>query len=115
MKIRHGRSQARMRKEEGCARGRQPRDVKSIAATETNIREENVNGFWNETRQATGFMKDGSQTRKNADMQRVDFIKPNCKLKVGCWNVRTLYQAGKLAQLLREMENYNIDYTTLQV
>ena len=54
-------------------------------------------------------MKDGSQTRKGADMQSVDFLKPKCKLKVGCWNVRTLYQAGKLAQLLREMENYNID------
>ena len=42
-------------------------------------------------------------------MQRVDFLKPKCKLKVSYWNVRTFYQAGKLAQLLREMENYNID------
>ena len=58
--------------------------LKSITATETNTREENVNGFWNETRQATEFMKDGSQTRKGADMQRVDFLKPKCKLKVGC-------------------------------
>ena len=73
-----------MRKEEGCARGRQPRHVKSITATETGTREENVNGFWNETRQATGFMKDGSQTRKGTDMQRVDCLKSKCKLKVGC-------------------------------
>ena len=29
--------------------------------------------------------------------------------KVGCWNVRNLYQTGKLAQVIREMENYNID------
>ena len=42
-------------------------------------------------------------------MQRVDFLEPKCKLKVGCWNVRTLCQADKLAQLLREIENYNID------
>ena len=54
-------------------------------------------------------MKDGSQTRKGADIQRVDFLKPKCKLKVSCWNLRTLYKAGKLAQLLREMENSNID------
>ena len=54
-------------------------------------------------------MKDGSQTRKGADMQRVDFLKLKWKLKVGCWNVQTLYQAGKFVQLLREMENYNIN------
>ena len=62
-----------------------------------------------ERKQATGFMKDGSQTRKGADMQRVDFLKPKCKLKVGCRNARTLYQAGKLAQVLTKMENYNIN------
>ena len=27
---------------------------------------------------------------------------------MGCWNVRTLYQTGKLAQVIREMDNYNI-------
>ena len=42
-------------------------------------------------------------------MQWVDFPEPKCKLKVGCWNLRTLYRANKLAQLLREIENYNID------
>ena len=59
--------------------------------------------------QAIGSLDDDSQTRKVADMQREYFPEPKCKLKVGCWNLRTLYQANKLAQLLREMENYNID------
>ena len=54
-------------------------------------------------------MDDDSQTRKVADMQWVDFPEPKCKLKVGCWNLRTFYRANKLARLLREMENYNID------
>ena len=48
-------------------------------------------------------------SRKVADIKREDSPKPKCKLKVGCWNERTLYRADKLAQLLREMENYNID------
>ena len=46
---------------------------------------------------------------KVADIKRVDSPKPKRKLKVGCWNLRTLYRADKLAQVLREMENYNID------
>lgn len=29
--------------------------------------------------------------------------------KIGTWNVRTLYQCGRLAQLLREMERYRMD------
>ena len=48
-------------------------------------------------------------SRKVADIKRVDSPKQKRKLKVGCWNLRTLYRAGKLAQLLREMENYSID------
>ena len=35
-------------------------------------------------------------------------LKPKSNLRVGCWNVRTLYQPGKLKQVLGEMENYNI-------
>ena len=31
------------------------------------------------------------------------------KIRVGSWNVRTLYQAGKLQQVLREMENYKVE------
>ena len=28
---------------------------------------------------------------------------------VGCWNVRTMYQTSKLAQITKEFESYNID------
>ena len=48
-------------------------------------------------------------SRKVADLKRVDSSKPKCKLKVGCWNFRTFYRTDKLVQVLREMENYNID------
>ena len=54
-------------------------------------------------------MKDGSQTRSGADTPRAELLKPKNKIRVGSWNVRTLYQAGKLQQVLREMENYKVE------
>jgi len=39
----------------------------------------------------------------------VDFLKPKQKIRVGSWNVRTMYQTGKLAQVVKEMDNYNLD------
>ena len=32
-----------------------------------------------------------------------DLLTPKYKIRVGSWNVRTLYQAGKLQQVLPEM------------
>ena len=34
-------------------------------------------------------------------------------LKIGTWNVRTLYQPGKLDNLIREMENIDLDILCL--
>ena len=31
--------------------------------------------------------------------------------RIGSWNVRTLYQCGKLAQLCKEFDNYRMDIT----
>ena len=31
------------------------------------------------------------------------------KIRVGSWNARTLYKAGKLQKVMREMENYNVE------
>jgi hypothetical protein len=30
-------------------------------------------------------------------------------MRVGCWNVRTLYRTGKIAQIVKEFDNYNLD------
>ena len=54
-------------------------------------------------------MKDGSQTRSGADTPRAELLKSKNTIRVGSWNVRTLYQAGKLQQVLREMENYKVE------
>ena len=54
-------------------------------------------------------MKGGSQTRLGADISMADLLAPKYKIRVGSWNVRTLYQAGKLQQVLREMTNYKVE------
>ena len=54
-------------------------------------------------------MKGGSQTRLGADISMADLLTPKYKIRVGSWNVRTLYQAGKLQQVLREMTNYKVE------
>ena len=86
-----------------------PSPCKTTQATETNTKEQYVNGARSEVTQETGIMKDGSQTRSGADTPREEPLKPKNKIRVGSWNVRTLYQAGKLQQVLREMENYKVE------
>ncbi|XP_061194738.1 craniofacial development protein 2-like [Saccostrea echinata] len=38
-----------------------------------------------------------------------DVLRPKITRRVGCWDVRTLYQTGKLAQVVREIEHYKIE------
>nr|KAG5712165.1 hypothetical protein BaRGS_014515 [Batillaria attramentaria] len=50
-----------------------------------------------------------SQTQPGAASQKVDALKPKRRTRVACWNVRTLYQTGKLAQVVREFDEYRLD------
>ena len=54
-------------------------------------------------------MTDDSQSRKDANISKVDMLRPKTTRRVGCWNVRTLYQTGKLAQVIKEMQSYKIE------
>ncbi|KAH3831050.1 hypothetical protein DPMN_104310 [Dreissena polymorpha] len=89
-----------MRKEEGCAQGQHPSHIKNQHATETNTKENNNTGPRMQTRQET--------EPRTADHQISDILGPKSSWRVGCWNVRTLYQTGKLAQVVKEMESYGI-------
>ena len=51
-------------------------------------------------------MKPSSESRKEAG-QRKSPSSAKC-LRIGSWNVRTLYEAGKLAQAAREMGRYSL-------
>lgn len=50
-----------------------------------------------------------SQTQPGTDTPRADSLRPKTTRRVGCWDVQTLNQTGKLAQVVREMESYNIE------
>ncbi|XP_041376748.1 uncharacterized protein LOC121389211 [Gigantopelta aegis] len=51
-------------------------------------------------------MTEGSETQLGAVIPTVNFLKPKTKMKIGRWNVTTMYQTGKLAQVIKEMNNY---------
>ena len=54
-------------------------------------------------------MTDGSQTLTEADTLTADVLKPKRRTRVATWNVRTLNQAGKLAQVVKEFDVYRLD------
>ena len=53
-------------------------------------------------------MTAGDQSRKDVSSPTADILMPKQHIRVGCWNVRILFQAGKLAQTVREMNTYNL-------
>ncbi|KAH3746880.1 hypothetical protein DPMN_181297 [Dreissena polymorpha] len=92
-----------LKKEEGWAWGWQLHPVKKMLATETTTMEQATNGARSEADQATGLMKDGDQSRKDVPTPIVELLTPKRWIRVGCWNVRTIYQTGKLAQVVSEL------------
>ena len=81
---------------------------KNSLATETETREKTAQGDRREAVLATGLMKDGDQTRKEVFTPMADLLTPKTFINIGCWNGRTLYQTGRLAQVLQEMHQYKI-------
>ena len=54
-------------------------------------------------------MTDVDQSREDVPTPTANLLKPKQLLKIGFWNVRTLYQTGKLAQAVNELHHYNLD------
>ena len=48
------------------------------------------------------------QNREEVPSPTTDLLKPKQNIKIGCWNVRTLNQAGRLAQTIAEMNKYGL-------
>ena len=81
---------------------------KNSIATESETREKTATGGRREAEQATGFMKDGDQTRKEVFTPMADLLTPNTFINIGCWDVITLYQTGRLPHVIQEMHQYKI-------
>ena len=48
------------------------------------------------------------ESRKGAHSPNNSLANPKTKVKVGCWNVRTMFSVGKTAQITAEMTRYGI-------
>ena len=55
-------------------------------------------------------MKGTSQTHLGADTPKADVLCPKTGLRVGNWNVRTLYQTSKLSQVVKEFDKYRLNF-----
>ena len=53
-------------------------------------------------------MNDSGESRKEATDRKREFLSAKTKTRIGFWNVRTMYEAGKLAQITAEMRRYNL-------
>lgn len=54
-------------------------------------------------------MTDYGESPREAGALTADALRPKTITRVGFWNVRTLFQTGKLAQLRKEFDTYNLD------
>jgi len=52
-------------------------------------------------------MTQGSESRKEA-ARPTPLLTPKTTIKIGTWNVRTMYETGRTAQVAKEMRSYNI-------
>ena len=87
---------------------------KKHAVTETITRNMNnsVNGLSEDSSQEAtiGSMTASSESsNQEAKRQKESFLRLKHKIKVGAWNVRTMYETSKSAQVTKEMKRFNID------
>ena len=54
-------------------------------------------------------MKCMGESRKEAYVPKASLMKPKTTVRIGNWNVRTMYATGKTAQIAREMRNLQIN------
>ena len=59
--------------------------------------------------QEDGVMTSGDQSRQEVSTSIGVLAHPKHQQRIACWNVKTMYQLGKTAQVCKEMRRYNID------
>ena len=53
-------------------------------------------------------MTSRNQSREEVSTPKESLAKPRHQVRVAAWNVRTMYETGKTAQVVREMKRYDI-------
>lgn len=102
-------SKSRMRKKEGWARGQQSLSVKTLHPTETLTSKSKTESVLGEDEPpAEGLMTPDGESRKEAT-QPMTILLSRATLNIRTWNVRTMYKAGKTAQVAKELRAYCLD------
>ena len=78
----------------------------NLLAMKTPAKESTSPGRRSEADHAKGLMTSGDQSRE--DVLIADLLTPKRRTRVGFWNVRTLFQSGRIEQAIRETNNYNM-------
>ena len=86
---------------------------KESLVTQTKARESNIYVDASGEHQDTGLMTDGSQSRQEDDTLMVDTLKPKRRTTrvAASWSVRTLCRTSKLARVVKEFDNYKLEYS----
>ena len=53
-------------------------------------------------------MTASGESRKETTGVKLEVMNAKTKTRIGLWNVRTMYETGKLAQVTAEMRRYNL-------
>ena len=53
-------------------------------------------------------MNGSSESRKEATDRKMEVLSPKTKTRLGFWNVRTIYETGKLDKVTAEMQRYKL-------
>ena len=48
------------------------------------------------------------ESRKEATDRKTEVLRAKTKTRIGFWNVHTMYETGKLAQITEEMQRYKL-------
>ena len=104
------RSQVQVQKRGGFGLGLATLSYKNFFATETATKGTNSSRCKKlpQSSQVTR-MNDSSQSRKDATDRMAGVLNAKTKKRIGFWNVRTMFDTGKLAQVTSEMRRYNLD------
>ena len=55
-------------------------------------------------------MNESGESRKETTDRKMEVLSAKCKTRIGFWNVRTMYETGKLAQATAKMRRHSLHF-----
>lgn len=77
-----------------------------------------VNAESENTRNSAGNriqMTDSGQSRKDATVMTMGAVSAKTTILIGFWNVQTMYEQGRMVQVIAEMKRYKLDILGMRV